>query len=273
MKKLILSLLVAVGLIGSGDAATLAAEWQLNGNANDYLGYSDGVASNVQWVTGSDAQGNSRQMGYFDGTASISVAPTTQLNMSSSGFSITAWVNASTFLPTGGNAFYDILMAGGVVYNRDDAYNLRINSQAIAAQIVGNGYSDIRYFEDGYDFNSDPSTSSIMSPNNWYLVGLVYDGNNEYAYINGIQLKNQTGVAGGITPYNLDTPLFIGSRDVYGGGNDPWFQGYMYNVTLWSTALSSSEIANLAAVPEPSTYALFGLGALALVIAYRRKVA
>ena len=26
-------------------------------------------------------------------------------------------------------------------------------------------------------------------------------------------------------------------------------------------------------VPEPSTYALFGLGALALVIAYRRKVA
>jgi hypothetical protein len=28
-----------------------------------------------------------------------------------------------------------------------------------------------------------------------------------------------------------------------------------------------------AAVPEPSTYALFGLGALALVVAYRRKVA
>ncbi|NBZ96919.1 MAG: PEP-CTERM sorting domain-containing protein [Proteobacteria bacterium] len=27
------------------------------------------------------------------------------------------------------------------------------------------------------------------------------------------------------------------------------------------------------AVPEPSTYALFGLGALALVVAYRRKVA
>jgi hypothetical protein len=32
-------------------------------------------------------------------------------------------------------------------------------------------------------------------------------------------------------------------------------------------------IPGQSAVPEPSTYALFGLGALALVIAYRRKVA
>jgi hypothetical protein len=31
--------------------------------------------------------------------------------------------------------------------------------------------------------------------------------------------------------------------------------------------------ADTAAVPEPSTYALFGLGALALVVAYRRKAA
>jgi hypothetical protein len=54
------------------------------------------------------------------------------------------------------------------------------------------------------------------------------------------------------------------------------------------TATSSSEVlafawanndvlavdnVSVTAVPEPSTYALFGLGALALVVAYRRKVA
>jgi hypothetical protein len=33
------------------------------------------------------------------------------------------------------------------------------------------------------------------------------------------------------------------------------------------------QIANLQVVPEPSTYALFGLGALGLVIAYRRRAA
>ena len=35
----------------------------------------------------------------------------------------------------------------------------------------------------------------------------------------------------------------------------------------------SQGVIKVEAVPEPSTYALFGLGALALVIAYRRKVA
>jgi hypothetical protein len=37
--------------------------------------------------------------------------------------------------------------------------------------------------------------------------------------------------------------------------------------------LSGYALFSAAAVPEPSTYALFGLGALAMVVAYRRKVA
>jgi hypothetical protein len=38
------------------------------------------------------------------------------------------------------------------------------------------------------------------------------------------------------------------------------------------TTIDSSQI-NLTVVPEPSTYALFGLGALAMIVAYRRKTA
>ena len=45
--------------------------------------------------------------------------------------------------------------------------------------------------------------------------------------------------------------------------------GYHGSVTFTLDPSSGSP----AAVPEPSTYALFGLGALALVVAYRRKVA
>jgi len=40
-----------------------------------------------------------------------------------------------------------------------------------------------------------------------------------------------------------------------------------------SVLFTSESNGDTAAVPEPTTYALFGLGALALVIAYRRKVA
>jgi hypothetical protein len=48
------------------------------------------------------------------------------------------------------------------------------------------------------------------------------------------------------------------------------FNGYQNG----GTAYREFQVVGAAdAVPEPSTYALFGLGALALVVAYRRKVA
>jgi hypothetical protein len=53
---------------------------------------------------------------------------------------------------------------------------------------------------------------------------------------------------------------------------------YMYNATgqLFNTTNIDEfqlQVNGTTSVPEPSTYALFGLGALALVIAYRRKTA
>ena len=52
------------------------------------------------------------------------------------------------------------------------------------------------------------------------------------------------------------------------------FGGHIAIASQWSDhgALKVDNI-QVTAIPEPSTYALFGLGALALVIAYRRKVA
>ena len=45
------------------------------------------------------------------------------------------------------------------------------------------------------------------------------------------------------------------------------------NVNVGTNELTALDVIgyNLNAVPEPSTYALFGLGALALLIAYRHK--
>jgi hypothetical protein len=57
------------------------------------------------------------------------------------------------------------------------------------------------------------------------------------------------------------------------------FNGQMDNVFVYTGALTGNTISQLAtagnpgalAIPEPSTYALFGLGALALIVAYRRR--
>ena len=60
------------------------------------------------------------------------------------------------------------------------------------------------------------------------------------------------------------------STDFMGSIRTSYYDGSYYVTTLNPTAPSYTAVT---AVPEPSTYALFGLGALALVVAYRRKVA
>jgi hypothetical protein len=258
MKKQILALLVAVGLIGSVHSAkgsVIAAQWQLNGNANDFLGYSDGLASNVQWITGTDAHGNSRSMGYFNGTSSISVAANSHLYLPSTGFSITAWVKPDTLIPTSINSPYSVLMAGGD--ESASAYTLTFSQDAVRSQLQGNSYSYQTW-------------SASIQAGNWYLLGLTYDGLNQFAYLNGVQLGNieNVGLPASITPYQFTDPLKIGI-DINSAG--PWFQGYMYDVTLYNAALSASEVSQLYAIPEPSTYALFGIGAIGLLMVLRRK--
>jgi len=79
----------------------------------------------------------------------------------------------------------------------------------------------------------------------------------------------------------------IGSQIIYdsvNGAIHDWSHSSFNFTANASTQILTIEAANdpsqirfdniaVIAVPEPSTYALFGLGALALVVAYRRKVA
>ena len=51
------------------------------------------------------------------------------------------------------------------------------------------------------------------------------------------------------------------------------FQQAGQNLDSTQSSYQASLQSHYAAVPEPSTYALFGIGALALVVAYRRRVA
>jgi hypothetical protein len=58
------------------------------------------------------------------------------------------------------------------------------------------------------------------------------------------------------------------------GGAGQFYQGLISDVGIWNTALSSSQVSSLytlQSAPEPSTYALFGIGAIALLMVLRRK--
>jgi len=63
---------------------------------------------------------------------------------------------------------------------------------------------------------------------------------------------------------NRDMTMHIGEYE---------FQQASVNLNRTQSSYRTSLQSHYASVPEPSTYALFGLGALALVVAYRRKVA
>lgn len=96
--------------------------------------------------------------------------------------------------------------------------------------------------------------------------------------INSLTAASSIGVTASTTTVSNDTASYVGK-----GGNpnqivrfanisdsDGTFSVRM--TTPVQEMISSMRLAT-GPVPEPSTYALFGIGALALIVAYRRKVA
>jgi hypothetical protein len=53
----------------------LVANWKLEGNAHDEMGYSPGSPNNVQWLHAINAAGVEKKMAYFDGSSSSIVVP------------------------------------------------------------------------------------------------------------------------------------------------------------------------------------------------------
>jgi hypothetical protein len=97
---------------------------------------------------------------------------------------------------------------------------------------------------------------------NFQYANLVnFDGNYGFDYYSFTGNSQITGGAIRFTVDDLSLGIWIqhnGTADFY---TPP--SGNHYGVVTFSSQT----------VPEPSTYALFGLGALALVVVYRRKVA
>jgi T5SS/PEP-CTERM-associated repeat protein/autotransporter-associated beta strand protein len=69
---------------------------------------------------------------------------------------------------------------------------------------------------------------------------------------------------------NFSSLIAIGANMTFNYAGGIWSAADLFTGLNYQFSLSSGQLA-VAAVPEPSTYALFGLGALALLMVYRRK--
>jgi hypothetical protein len=116
----------------------------------------------------------------------------------------------------------------------------------------------------GYNYDSPFITISQPNADAWHMISFTY--NTSQSFNSSLFYDGQS-----IWNGNINLATAPGALYVYGNAG-----ASVTDIGIWNKALSSNQVSELytqqaQSVPEPSTYALFGIGALALVVAYRRR--
>jgi hypothetical protein len=125
------------------------------------------------------------------------------------------------------------------------------------------------YVSSGFGLNNP--TGLDFATQGWFFIQnsfTVIDGQITSAQFTSVANVNGSSQDNSIPNYSV----YLGYAGV---GINQFTESYYAGSTLYDAKNTSGGLTftRTDAVPEPSTYALFGLGALALVVAYRRKVA
>ncbi|MEX2186485.1 MAG: LamG domain-containing protein [Pirellulales bacterium] len=123
--------------------------------------------------------------------------------------------------------------------------------------------------------NGNPTSAwgqdvAVPTDGSWVHLAYTYDAATGVMtpYINGV--AGNPGTGGTATAVG-DGPLNIGAWDSTGGGTQQRFlDGRIDDLRFYSGVLTPAEVSNLAAIPEPSTFVLLGIGLLGLTTRVRR---
>ena len=270
MKKFTLSLLIAVGLMGSASAATLTGDltnglvsfYSFNGNTLDSTGNgNNGVATGITYS--SDRYGNSTGAASFTTGSSVAIPTLDGLAYHPTTYSL--WLNMQQ-PPEIGQGL--TIIGRERTWDQEHGALYIVNSQA-GWGTLGND-NEIIYYTGATVARSNYQVST----NNWFHLAFTYNSNQQASfYINGSLVNSVSNPAS--QQYYL--PFLIGASSILDGidnnSTHSWIGG-IDDVGIWDTALSSSQVSSLYTLqtaPEPSTYALFGIGAIGLLMVMRRK--
>jgi hypothetical protein len=208
----------------------LVGYWPFNGNANDESGNGNNGTVNEATLT-LDRNGVANSAYSFDGISSyIEVASSSNLLVTSS-YSLSAWVNVSSF-NSGGFPYQPAIISkidggdwyGGFELRASGDVNNSVNYYATTGNIGG---------------QNTHLNKSGQKTNVWNYLVITYNGSKVKMYIDGICIDsiNRTG--------NIQTsslPLRFGRR---GGSYDSWYSGKIDDIAIYNRALSQEEITAL----------------------------
>jgi len=277
MKKTILSLLVTIGLIGSASASSLTghltnglvAYYNFNGNANDSSanGYNGSVYGAL---LSNDRFGIANSAYNFNGTGDyINLGNQAGFNFGYGDFTISAWVKPVSSTQANEGYFISKYTAPSPGFDPNPT-DPRTFGYGIAAGTDNRSYAFLSESQAVYGY-------SALNNGGWHQIVASYNRtNNLDIYVNGNLIASGSIAAASTLNQSNSESLLIGKLSDGSYWGPQYYTGAVDDVTIYNRALNSLEVSQLHSaqvIPEPSTYALFGLGALALVIAYRRKVA
>jgi len=241
MKKHILSLLVAVGLIGSASAQILFSDDFSDPSSSQSKWNYEYQFPNVPGYKNSTISVVDNTMVITDGGTPVTKASFNQP------FELTG-----SFMFTGGNGFFITLRSDGIInpalYSHPSGINIQIGPDDITA-------ADLPDTGSSYTFHGHSYLIPRLNENGTGLYNTfkVYDdGTNVSIWINGVNR------------------LFF--QDTFSTGSHIAFDPG-YSLDIQDDVQVKMGAVTVAAVPEPSTYALFGIGAIGLLMVLRRKTA
>lgn len=200
------------------EPAGSAAWYRAEDNANDTRGSNHGTNS------GTYSAGRVGRAFSFNGTSGyVSVPDNATLEPAS--ITVEAWVNLSLVGPTA------MIVSKPVGSGTANSYQMYYQSGNLVAEISDGG-------------GTRPKVLAPWAPSagTWYHVAMTYDGTILKAFIDGAQAGGDTLASIPLT-YGTN-PLMIGAEDD-GSGAAYFFPGLIDEVTIYSRALSSAEIASL----------------------------
>lgn len=247
--------------------ASLIGWWEMNGNANATVGTNGSLLYMVQF--GDPPVPTTDRFGTSNGALSFCASrPYDHMNIPGGGGlaglqtgTIAFWVNWV------GNQTSSSYGAGAVLgRNKSGSYTNNL------LMLNGENPSTAKIIWQPYTMGNTVLTSTVSpGANTWIHVALTFGDGYQKLYLNGT-LDASTSYE--TTAFNSDTNAAL-TVGIWGEGVNTGYaesQTYMDDLRIYNTALSAGEVASLAGVPEPSTYAaLTGVAVLGFAAWRRRK--